>query len=86
MKYEITVIIRQKREEVTELEARFKRQYDVNETLFALFLNLATENYGVKRVDLGQDFGTNSGNVSIQVSYLLHDFNVQEKTLDLSGI
>ena len=86
LKYEITVTIRQKREELTELEPRFKRQYDVNETLFALFLNLATENYGVKRVDISQDFGTNSGNVSIQVSYLLHDFNVQEKTLDLSGI
>ena len=77
---------RQQREELTELEPRFKRQYDVNETLFALLLNLATENYRVKRVDLSRDFGTNSGNVSIQVSYILHDFNVQEKTLDLSGI
>ena len=77
---------RQQREELTELEPRFKRQYGVNETLFALLLNLATEKYEVKRVDLSKDFGTSSGNVSIQVSYTLQAFNVQGNTMDLTGI
>ena len=77
---------RQQREELTELEPQFKRQYGVNETLFALLLNLATEKYEVKRFDLSQDFGTSSGNISIQVSYTLQAFNVQGNRVDLSGI